>query len=199
MSPVDGWQRATEVNDLGRRIHVIGNSCSGKSTLAARLSGQLGLPVVELDALNWQPNWQGLNQHDPDELDRRILAATAGAGWIVAGSYTMHSQRCFWDRLDTLIWLDLPLRTLVARLLLRSWQRWRGQELLWGTNRESFWGQLAVWRGEDSLLWWIVTQYQRKRRNMAGVARDERWRQLQLVRIASAAEAETMCRLVRSA
>jgi shikimate kinase len=37
---------------IGRRIHVIGNSCSGKSTLGARLAAILDLPFVELDALN---------------------------------------------------------------------------------------------------------------------------------------------------
>ena len=44
-------------SDVGRRIHVMGNSSSGKSTLAERLSRALELPLVELDALNWEPGW----------------------------------------------------------------------------------------------------------------------------------------------
>ena len=40
---------------IGTRIHVIGNSTSGKSTLAARLAEALDAKFVELDAINWQP------------------------------------------------------------------------------------------------------------------------------------------------
>lgn len=41
--------------DIGQRIHVMGNSSSGKSTLAARLASAIGAPCVELDACNWEP------------------------------------------------------------------------------------------------------------------------------------------------
>lgn len=182
------------LSDLGQRIHVIGNSCSGKSTLAAQLGEALDLPVVELDALNWLPDWIGLNATDPDELERRIHEATAGDRFVVAGSYTAFSQRCFWPRLHTVIWLDLPMRVLVRRMLRRSWRRWRTKELLWGTNVERFWPQLAVWRGEDSLLWWIVTQHQRKRRQMLAFTADERWSHIRFVRLRSTPEIDELLR-----
>ena len=52
---------STEFNSpVGTRIHVIGNSASGKSTLAARLASALDAPLVELDAINWRPGWVGL-------------------------------------------------------------------------------------------------------------------------------------------
>ena len=88
---------------IGTRIHVIGNSTSGKSTLAARLAKALDATFVELDAINWQPGWVGLNATDPDELERRIREATRGERWVVAGSYTKFSQRTFWPRLDAVI------------------------------------------------------------------------------------------------
>ncbi|MEM9404588.1 MAG: adenylate kinase [Acidobacteriota bacterium] len=179
-------------SDLGQRIHVIGNSNSGKSTLAAQLGQALDLPVVELDALNWLPDWVGLNATDPEEFERRIREATQGERFVVAGSYTAFSQRCFWPRLETVLWLDLPMPVLVWRMLRRSWRRWRTQELLWGTNIEQFWPNLAVWKGEDSLLWWIVTQHGRKRRQMLRFLGDERWSHIRFVRLRSAAEAARM-------
>ncbi len=188
------WIGVDDVARVGDRIHVIGNSCSGKSTLAAQLAELLDLPLVELDALNWLPGWVGLNRHDPDELDRRIRDATGGDRWIVAGSYTDHSQRCFWGRLETLIWLDLPLRILVPRVLARSWRRSRAPEPTWGGNREHFWGHLAVWRGEDSLLWWIVTQHGRKRRQMLELPGVSRWGHVTLLRVRSVAEADALRR-----
>ena len=63
---------------VGRRIHVVGNSASGKSTFGRRLAEALDAPFVELDALNWQPGWVALHDTDPGELDRRILEASGG-------------------------------------------------------------------------------------------------------------------------
>lgn len=57
---------------IGRRVHVIGNSSSGKTTLAMRLARALDADFVELDALNWLPNWVGLYDSNPQELERRF-------------------------------------------------------------------------------------------------------------------------------
>lgn len=173
---------------LGQRILITGISCAGKSTLGAHLAAFLDIPFVELDALNWEPNWVGLNEADPDELMRRMREATVGDLWVVAGSYTQFSQQTFWPRLETIIWLDLPLHQLVRRMLRRSWQRWRTRELLWGTNYEKFWPQLMVWRKEDSLLWWIVTQYQPKRQKMLAYQVDPQWSHIRFIRLCSSTE-----------
>ncbi len=181
---------ASRDSAIGRRIHVIGNSCSGKSTTGQRLAQIIGAPFVELDAINWQPNWVGLNVSDPVAFERRIREATAGDAWVVAGSYTSFSQRAFWDRLHTVIWLDLPMPLLVVRAIRRSWRRWRSQELLWGTNREPFWPQLMIWRKEESLIWWIVTQHQRKRRSMLAAMGNPAWSHIRFIRLVSVAEIE---------
>ena len=39
-----------------QRVMVVGTSCSGKTTLARGLSGALGVPHIELDALYWGPD-----------------------------------------------------------------------------------------------------------------------------------------------
>lgn len=183
---------------IGRRVHVIGNSMSGKSTLAERLAKALQADFVELDALNWLPGWVGLNETDPDELQRRILHATRCDAWIVAGSYSAHCQRAFWSRLQTVIWLDLPLRVLLARFFRRSWRRWRRRELLWGTNVERFWPHFALWRGSDSLLYWILFHHHRKRRDMLGWMQEPRWSHIRFVRLTSAAEIETFARNIEA-
>ncbi len=176
------------MNILGTRIHVIGNSCSGKSTLAAELGAALDLSVVELDALNWLPGWVGLNATDPDELRRRINEATSGERWVVAGSYAGFCADTCWPRLQTMIWLDLPRSLLIRRVLMRSWKRWRSGELLWGTNRENFWNQLKIWNKEDSLIWWIWTQAEHKRRSMVARMSDARYGHIRFVRLTSPKE-----------
>ena len=92
-----------------RRVSVVGSSGSGKSTVAARLAEQLGVPHTELDAINHQPNWTPLPH---EEFRRRVTEITAGAQWVVDGNYST-VRDIVWDRADTVVWLDLP-RGLVA-------------------------------------------------------------------------------------
>lgn len=183
---------------LGTRIVVIGNTSSGKSTLAARLAQGLGVPFVELDALNWEPNWHSLAEHDPEEFERRIREATAGDGWVVAGSYSSFSERIFWPRLETVVWLDLPLRLVLWRVIRRSWKRWRSKELLWGTNRENFWKHWMVW-SPDSLLYWAVTTHRRKRERYLRYMAEPRWAHIRWVRLTSPAEVEAFTHSVERA
>ena len=182
-----------------RRIHVVGNSASGKSTFGVRLAAALDAPFVELDALNWQPGWIALNDTDPGELDRRMREATSGERWVVAGSYMSQSRRTFWNRLDTVIWLDLPMPLLLRRVLRRTWRRWRSRELLWGTNCERFWPLFMIWRKEKSLVAWIVTQHAGKRRDMAQCLADPRWSHIRFVRLTSAREVEAFAAAVERA
>ncbi len=183
---------------LGRRIHIVGHSGCGKSTLAARLAHALGLPLVELDALNWEPDWVGLNDVNPEEFERRIGHATRGDAWIVAGSYARFAQRVFWPRLETVVWLDLPLPLLLGRVLRRSWRRWRTRELLWGTNYERFWPQWKVWRKEDSLVWWVVVQGRPKRRRILSYMLEPKWAHIRFVRLTSRAEIERFAAAVEA-
>lgn len=180
---------------IGTRIHIMGDSCAGKSTLGKRLAKALGVPFVDMDALNWLPNWVALSAVDPGEFERRLQEATADKGWVVAGSYTRFAQRVMWPRVETIIWLDLPRPLLVRRVIARSWRRYRTKELLWGTNYEQFWPQLMVWR-KESLVWWIVTQYRRRRQQLVHMMSDPRWAHIRFIRLTSQEEIDRWAELV---
>ena len=130
-----------------KRIVVVGVTSSGKSTLAEKLSKRFGLSYIELDALNWDPNWQAA----PLEVLRaRVEKATQAEKWIVAGNY--HVVRdLIWPKAEVMIWLDYPLLTALWQLTRRTFRRWWTQELLWGTNREPFWKHFKLW-SPDSLF-----------------------------------------------
>ena len=171
-----------------QRIQIVGSSNAGKSTLAARLAAEMNYPFVELDALNWMPNWQGRHEHEPEEFRRLIREATSGDTWIAAGNYTKFSQELIWPKADTIIWLDLPLPLLTLRLLRRSWQRSRQRELLWGTNREQFWIQFCLW-SDSSLLSWLWKNHHSYRRRLTENQTDSQWQHLRFIRLTSAEEA----------
>jgi adenylate kinase family enzyme len=142
-----------------KRIVVVGVTSSGKSTLAEKLSKRFGLSYIELDALNWDPNWQAA----PLEVLRaRVEKATQAEKWIVAGNY--HVVRdLIWPKAEVIIWLDYPLLTALWQLTRRTFRRWWTQELLWGTNREPFWKHFKLW-SPDSLYHWLFKTYWRRKR-----------------------------------
>ncbi len=119
------------------RIVVIGTSGSGKSTMAASIGAHFGLPVVELDEINWQPNWTALCQTDLPEFLRRVDAATSGESWVAAGNYTM-ARHIVWARAQHLVWLDYPKAVVIRRVIQRSFRRAIRHEVIWGNNRETF-------------------------------------------------------------
>jgi len=141
-----------------KKIVVIGTTGSGKSTLAERLANKLGLDFIELDALNWGPNWTPAGG---EVLRARVEAATRSPGWVVAGNYSA-TRPVTWSRADAIIWLDYSLWVIFWRLVRRTWQRIVYKEELWNGNRENVWTQLKLW-SEDSLFHWLFITYWRRK------------------------------------
>ncbi len=171
---------------MSRRIQVMGQSGSGKSTLGLRLAEVLGVPHVELDALFWLPNWV---ERDGDEFRAMVAAATAGDAWVVSGNYSGRVRDLTWPRASMVVWLDLPLYVTLPRLIARSWRRWRQREVLWGTNVERFWPQLAVWDA-NSLVGYSLRARPRFRALMLGALADPEWAQARWIRLTSQREVD---------
>lgn len=145
---------------MGPKIAVKGASGSGKTTLAAELARRLGVPHVELDAIHHGPNW---SEPSAEEFCTRVRAAmdAASHGWVIDGNYERKLDSLVTDAADTVVWLDLPLRTLLRRLWRRTSHRIRDQVELWNGNRETWRG--ALW-GQESLFVWTIRAFFRHRR-----------------------------------
>jgi hypothetical protein len=165
-----------------RRINVTGTSCSGKTTLARGLARRLDLPCVEYDALFWDADWTPV---PPETFRDRVTSALAGDEWVADGGYAA-LRDVTWSRADTVVWLDYPMRTVLARWARRTIRRIRTQEEFWpGTgNRESI--RNALRRG--GLLWWILGTHRRRHRSIAAAMADRP--DLSWIRLRSPAEAE---------
>ena len=140
-----------------QRIVVVGTTGSGKTTLAGRLSDRLEIPHIELDALNWGPNW---TMRPVDEFHANVDAATGGDSWVVDGNYS-RARDILWARADTIVWLDYPLPLVLWRLWWRTLRRTLTRETLWHGNQERFWTQFFT---RDSLFLWAFQTYNRRRR-----------------------------------
>ncbi len=99
----------------------MGTSGAGKSTLARELAKRLAVPYVELDALMHQPGWTP--RPDAEFMDE-VEKATSWPGWVVDGNYMRFViEGPVWRRADTVVWLDLPRRTVMRQLIARTVRR----------------------------------------------------------------------------
>ena len=141
---------------VAERILVIGTSCTGKSTFARSLAAKTGLPLVELDALYWEPGWKPA---DPESFRRRVLESTSGDGWIVVGNYGT-VRDALWSRATTVFWLNYGFALTFSRALRRTIRRALIREELWNGNRESI---RRSFFSRESILWWVITTHRRRR------------------------------------
>jgi adenylate kinase family enzyme len=179
--------RALTVTNAGeertlRRIAIVGTSGSGKTTMAQRLARQLGIPHVELDALHWGPNWTPA----PREVFRqRVEHALSGEAWTTDGNYSA-VRDIVWGRADTVVWLDYSLPLIMARMVNRTARRIVTREELWHGNREQL--RNAVF-ARDSILWWPLRTYRRRRRDYPLLFARPENAHLQVVRLRSPQQA----------
>lgn len=96
-----------------QRILVIGSPGAGKSTLASRLAGSLGLPLIHLDGEYFGPGW---TMPSRSEWRERVKALAARPAWVMDGNYASTFDIRV-PRATAIVWLDLPRwRCLLAVL-----------------------------------------------------------------------------------
>lgn len=141
------------LNQLGKRICIIGCSNSGKSTLADALSKKLNIPAYHLDQFAHIENssWQRQSDEILIENHSNIIKNDS---WIIDGNYSV----CMKPRIDfatSVIWLDPNIYRCVFRYLLRSIKndKSRPGRLAGAKNEFSFW-----------LIKWIIFNYPKNRK-----------------------------------
>ena len=94
------------------RLNVTGNAGAGKTSLSKRLGAALGLPVISLDSIVWQPNWfktpAGARARAEGEL-------TEQSNWVIDGVSSQVRAKA-----DLVVFLDVPRHVCAARCLVRA-------------------------------------------------------------------------------
>jgi adenylate kinase family enzyme len=163
-----------------RRVSVVGNSGSGKSTMARELAAALGVPYLELDGVFHQPGWEPLPE---DEFRRVVGAAVAGDGWVMDGNYSA-VRPLVWARADTVVWLDLPRRTVMRQVVWRTLRRAVTRQELWNGNREPL-RNFLTWVPEESVISWAWHNHGKYRDRYAAAAADPAYAHLTFVHLTS--------------
>lgn len=87
-----------------KRILIIGNAGSGKTTFAKALAQKINLPLIHLDKLFWCGEWEHLPR---EKFDAVLQEELEKAEWIIDGNF----DRTIPHRLqycDTVFFFDLP-------------------------------------------------------------------------------------------
>ena len=117
------------------RVSVQGVPGSGKSTVGRAIAGRLGVPYTELDALHHGPDW---SEPTAEEFLALVRPLVTQPRWVIDGRYHGKLGDLVVSSADTVVWLDLPVRTWLPRLVRRTVRRMVRGEELWNGNRERF-------------------------------------------------------------
>jgi adenylate kinase family enzyme len=146
-----------------RKVAVLASASGcGKTTVGRELARRLEVPFVELDALHHGPAW---TEATADELRARIEPTLEGDGWVIDGGYQSKLGDLVLSAADTVVWLDLPIRTWLPRLLRRTFRRIVRREELWSGNRETLRGALI---GRNALIPFSLRNFRRRREEYPG-------------------------------
>ena len=168
-----------------RRVAVLGTSGSGKTTTGRVLAAALGAPFVERDALNWGPDW---TEATPDELRARVAPVVETEEWVIDGAYRGKLGDLVLRRAELVVWLDLPVRSWLPRLVRRTVTRLVRREEFLNGNRET----VRTVPGRDSLILYALRTHRRRRRAYPGALAP-----VDVVRLRSRAEIDRFLRDVR--
>ena len=142
-----------------RKVAILAStSGSGKTTLGRELARRLDAPFHELDALHHGPGW---TEATAEELRARVEPLLDGERWVVDGAYRNKLGDVVLERADVVVWLDLPRRVWLPRLLRRTVSRIVRREELWSGNRETF---RNAFLSRNSLLLYALRAYPRNHR-----------------------------------
>lgn len=144
---------------MDRKIIITGTTCTGKTTLGAKLSRHLNIPQIDLDDLYFLPNWVEKERHI--FINDVANAIKNKAEWIVSGSYQSVLKDSIWQEATHIVWLDYLLNLILRRYFIRTYRRIVLKEKCCGENYET----LAKTFSKESLFLWIFkTYYKRKQR-----------------------------------
>lgn len=101
-----------------KKIILIGSGGAGKSTLSRKIGEALGIEVIHLDKLYWQPNWVGRPKPEMREIIERLLERDE---FVLDGNFNS-TMELRMKASDTIIYLDFPRTICLYRALKRIWK-----------------------------------------------------------------------------
>lgn len=172
------------MSEVPHRWWFTGTSGSGKTTYAALVARELGVPHRELDALFHQADWTPL---ELDEFRARVAQWADEDGWVFDGNYSKVAD-LYVPRAQVIVAFDLSRPRVMYQVTRRTLRRLVRRVELWNGNRES-WGQVLAWDPTRSIIRWAWTTHGPRREQLDRLAEEAARRGQVFVRARSHREA----------
>ena len=115
---------------MSRRVHILGASGSGTTTLARALAARLDCPQFDTDDYFWLPTRPPFTHQRPRPERHALLEADLSrhAGWVLSGSLCGWGD-VFIPRFELVVFVSLPPAVRLARLREREQERYDAAEI----------------------------------------------------------------------
>jgi adenylate kinase family enzyme len=145
-----------------KRVCLIATASGcGKTTTGRLLAERMGVPFYELDGLYHGPNWTPATR---EELLAKVEPIVATDAWVIDGTYRGLIGDVVPASADLVVWLDLPVRVWLPRLVRRSWRYVTRKQELWSGNRERW---RDVLHPRNSVVIYALRNFRKTRRTLA--------------------------------
>lgn len=110
------------------RVAVVGSGGSGKSYVARQLGRLLNVPVIHLDAVYYDDEWNPLPPEKFEAAQRELVAQPR---WVIDGNYNS-SLHIRLEACDTVVMMDVPTWAALWGIFSRQLRHAGGHRLHWG-------------------------------------------------------------------
>lgn len=98
-----------------KRIIVLGNTGSGKSTFSASLAKKINIECLHLDTIVYKHDWQ---EKENEEINNKIESFISKDSWIIDGNFLKRGLDRFY-KADTIFFLDINRLTCFFSVIKR--------------------------------------------------------------------------------
>ena len=165
------------------KINVMGTSGSGKSTFSKNLSKKINHNYIEMDELHWKSDWV---ESTSEEFFKKLKKKLSSENWILDGNY-YKAQDIKWEKINQVIFLDLPLWLVLFRVIRRSISRAIKREKLWHGNKESL---LRLFFSKESMIVHTVRTFQKNKYRFNELSRSKKYKYIEFIKLKSQKEVD---------
>jgi adenylate kinase family enzyme len=101
-----------------KKIYIVGNVGSGKTTLSRKLSEKLGISHYEVDNIVHKNTEIGRIRQNEAEQTKEFKRINEGESWIIEGTFRT-SCKYLLEVADLIIFLDPPVNVRIYRIIKR--------------------------------------------------------------------------------
>ncbi|MGX6961253.1 DNA topology modulation protein [Vagococcus xieshaowenii] len=133
------------------KIAIIGYSGSGKSTLAKAISQKINIPLLHLDTVQFEANWQ---ERDNKEANTIVKQFMAQKDWIIDGNYSKFFKEERLEKADTIIILAFSRWACLKRVIKRyfKYRKTSRPDMAEGCREKL----------DGEFIWWVLYRGRKK-------------------------------------